>query len=35
LGLSIRNDTPILSPNGVLSPELGSRRIYSTSFFAF
>jgi hypothetical protein len=28
-----RNDTPLLSLNGVFSPKLGSRRIYSTSFF--
>jgi hypothetical protein len=28
-----RKDTPFLSLNGVLSPKLGSRRIYSTSFF--
>src|SRR5690242_17427170 len=35
LGFSVRNDTPILSLNVILSPELGSRRIYSTSFFCF
>src|SRR3954470_24725200 len=33
LGFSIRNDTENLSLNGWLSPKLGSRRIYSTSFF--
>jgi hypothetical protein len=34
LGFQFWNDTRILSPDGVLSPKLGSRRIYSTSFFA-
>jgi hypothetical protein len=35
LGFQIRNDTENLSPNAVLSPELGGWPIYSTSFLSF
>jgi hypothetical protein len=35
LGFQIRNDTEILSPDGVLSPELEGWPIYSTSFLLF
>jgi hypothetical protein len=34
LGVRSRNDTPKVSPNAVLSPELESRPFYSASFFA-
>jgi hypothetical protein len=33
LGVRGRNERPILSPNGDLSPKLGAWPIYSTSFF--